>query len=463
MYVRRSLIIIAVLVAALPFAVFSLRNRPQNTAQSTPLNALQLYEVQSGDVALTVNAIGAIEPNRQVALSFVVPGEVHDLFVQRDQYVEAGDPLIILSGDTQRLAYQQALLNLERAELDFRDLLIIDEDAIRIAELTVRSAIGAYSSIANAVTQEDLDAADLAYQQALDRIDGLERDRNRIGGIFGGESFQYREAEARVGEATFNAEIARLQAEELRTGTLAQQYAAWARVLQAEAELARVQAGPSQLQIDVSQISIDQAENQLADTESDFANVTLTAPFAGVITALNVELGGVVAPGLEVVELTDTSPLQLTVQVDEIDIGLVETGMGVRVTVDGIPGLVIPAFVSSIAPIGTPSGGIVSYDVGVMMQGEDPRVRVGMTTEATIIVEQTEDVLVVPNLYIRRDRREDRAFVNVLRDDNILEEVEVTLGIQGRESSEIVSGLEVGDLVALDLSGAGFNFLGGGE
>jgi HlyD family secretion protein len=75
-----------------------------------------------------------------------------------------------------------------------------------------------------------------------------------------------------------------------------------------------------------------------------------------------------------------------------------------------------------------------------------------MTAEASVIVEQRDDVLTVPNLYIRLDRDQNKAFVNIARPDGTLEEVEVQLGLQGQDSSEVLSGMKPGDVVAIDLS-----------
>jgi hypothetical protein len=64
-------------------------------------------------------------------------------------------------------------------------------------------------------------------------------------------------------------------------------------------------------------------------------------------------------------------------------------------------------------------------------------------------------------MYIRLERGEDRAFVNVLRDEDTLEEIEIELGLRGQENSEVVSGLREGDVIVLDLSGERFSLFGG--
>jgi HlyD family secretion protein len=82
-----------------------------------------------------------------------------------------------------------------------------------------------------------------------------------------------------------------------------------------------------------------------------------------------------------------------------------------------------------------------------------------MTAEANIVVDQRENTLIVPNIYLRLDRRADQAFVNILRDGKV-EEIEVKLGLQGQDVSEVVGGLQAGDLIVIDPNGEGFSLFG---
>ncbi len=465
MSVRRSLFVLLIVVLILPVWFFNSQVRRPLRADVERVSNLQLYEVRPADVALSVSAIGRLEAEEVASLSFLVPGRVATLLVQQDDYVLQGDVLAELDNTLQRIAYEQATLNLERTRLDMQDMLEPDETQITLAEAAVNSAWGAYNSVVNSVTDGDIRSAELAYEQAVEAIDIARRARDGVGGLFGGDSIQWEQANARYGEATFNAEIARLQAEQLRTSTAPGATAAYRGVLQAQAELERVKAGPPPVQIEAAEISIRQAENQVDRAETAFNRTRLIAPFDGVISTLNAEVGALVAPGVDVVQLADVSPLRLTIQVDEIDLGLIAVGMPVRVELDALPDVEFPARLQSIAPISSNSGGIVNYAVGVTLEVEDPRARVGMTAEATIIIEESTDVLTVPNLYIRLERdavnNTERAFVNVLQDDNTLQEVEIELGLRGQESSEVISGLQANDLIAIDPSGGGLSsFIG---
>jgi HlyD family secretion protein len=135
--------------------------------------------------------------------------------------------------------------------------------------------------------------------------------------------------------------------------------------------------------------------------------------------------------------------------------------MEASVRLDALPGVELPANLERIGLVGTNQAGIVSYEVAVRLDGSDPRVRIGMTAEASIVVERRENVLVVPNQYIRLDRQRGRAFVNRLLPDGSLDEVEVSLGLQSQDRSEILSGAAAGDTLAVDLSGDALSLFGG--
>ena len=455
MSVRRSLFVMALLTALLPIFLFGgLGGRANRSAVPTDV---QLYQVGRGDVTLSVSAIGLLSAERVNSLSFLTAGRVLEVRVQRDDYVLEGDILARLDDTAARLSYEQALLGVERAELDLQDLLEPDETQIRLAEAALASARGAYLSVVTAVSSDQISAAQLAYEQALNTFNVLQDYVDS-----GLPPDQYEMARARAGEAFVNAQIAGLQLEQLRNSTNPQAGAAAARVRQAEQELERVKAGPTQAQRDAAQQAIRRAENQLERARVAYERTVLRAPFDGVISQLNVEVGTLVGPGLPAIEITDVEPLELTVQVDEVDVGRIREGMEVRVELDALPDVILPARLTRIAQTGNASGGIVTYDVDIELQGQDERARVGMTAEATIILQEKRNVLVVPNSYIRLDRRMGRAFVNVLRPDDRIEEVEVTLGLQGQEDSEILSGLQEGDLIAINLSGGGLNQIIGG-
>jgi HlyD family secretion protein len=459
MSVRRSLILLALLTFSLPLVVFGLRAQ-QSEVESLTSN-LQLYTVQHGDLDVVITLIGTVEAESIVHPGFTSAGRVAEVLVNPGDQVAAGDVLVRLANDSQRIAYERALLGLQMAELELQDLLSpVDDADIRIAEANINSAWGSYSSIQNAATEQDIQAAELRYQQALDALEEAQHARVVAGNARSPRD--YTRLEAQIGEASFNAEIARLQLEALRNGDPGQLGAAYARVLQTQRQLDQLLAGPMQSQIDRATIAVEQAQAGLDEAETAYNRTLLTAPFDGIVSAVDVEVGALVLPGRPVVELADVSPLHLTVKVDEIDIRQISLGMPTRVQLDALPEVELRATLADLALVGENEAGIVSYDARVELDEYHPDVRVGMTAEASVVVDERRDVLVVPNIYIRLDRQADRAFVNVMREDGSLEEdVEITLGLRGQNTSEVLSGVKEGDVLAVDLTGDTISLFGG--
>jgi HlyD family secretion protein len=457
MSVRGSLIVLSILTLLTPAAALgTMAYLKAQAAESEADTRLQYYTVARGNVNLVVSAVGTIEAEQTVNLTFTTAGRVSEVYVQVGDYVLAGDPLVQLDNDAQLVAYDQAVVSLQQAQLAMDELLAPpDEGELAIAQANIDAAWGAYNSLANSITPEQIQAAQLSYEQAQQAY--VDAEAAARAGIGGGTL-----AEARVGEASFNVEIARLRLQQLQNGNPAGLGAAAARAEQAERELDRMLAGATQAQIDQAQISIDRAQADLDQAQTELNRTLITAQFDGLVSAVNVEVGILISPATPVIQLTDVSPLSLTVQVDEIDVGSIHEGMPATVALDALPGEVFPAELQQIALVGQNINNIITYEAHVTVSADDPRVRVGMTAEATVITEQRADVLVVPNIYIRLDRRTNQAFVNLVQSDGTLREVEVTLGLRGQDASEVVSGIAEGDVLAVDLTGDTLDSIFGG-
>jgi multidrug efflux pump subunit AcrA (membrane-fusion protein) len=163
MSIRRSLFVLTLITLILPVLVLAQQAGQSRIQASVQSENIQLHTVERGDVAVVVNAIGSIEASDVAQLSLTTPGRIREVLVQEGDYVLAGDVLVQQVDDTQRIAYEQALIALDLANLQLQDLLEpVDEDDIRVAEANVRSAWGAVRSAQDAVSAEELRAAELS-------------------------------------------------------------------------------------------------------------------------------------------------------------------------------------------------------------------------------------------------------------------------------------------------------------
>ena len=460
MIVRRTLLFAVFIAIALPVGFYITTQGQAIQQQQEELSAIQVYRVSVGDVRTSVEASGAVESENEVALSFEASGRIDELFVQEGDYVLAGGILAVLENQMQQLAYQQAYLRVNRAELSRYDVLNIDEDELELASENLRAAWTGLGNADNAVTSADLDAMQIQYQELLEAAQSLQVRADQAPGGYNSDA--YNTLQAQAGEAWFNAELARLQMQSALENEQPGVNAAYGNVLKAQTDLEVLLAGPSDYVRDRLNLQVEQALLDLSRSRQDYTDTFLIAPNDGVISRLAVERGSLVNAGSQIMQLTDVNRLQVIIYVDEIDIGQVEEGKAAIFTVDALPGMEFEGTVSKIAPRSSIRDGVVVYEVELTVDDPDAVLRVGMTVDAEIALEQVKDTVLVPSSFVRRHPN-GQATVTVLRQDGTREVRFVGVGLRGQQNTEILNGLVPGELIiqeSLDLSGGGSLFGG---
>jgi len=231
--------------------------------------------------------------------------------------------------------------------------------------------------------------------------------------------------------------------------------AAQSQLAQAKANLTNLLQGASSEQVAIAEAQVAQARISLANAQSRLADTQLVAPFDGVVTAVYLAAGEwATGPA---VELTDTSSLQVVLDVDEVDIGLVSLGQHTRVTLETWPDEEFEGEVVRIDPTGSTQTEIVTYQVHVRLDPGDRPVRAGMTANAELITSERDGVLLVANRAITVDRQESKYYVHRV-DGETISKIEVTIGLRDASYTEIKSGLQEGDSVVIDYAQSGFPF-----
>ncbi len=167
-----------------------------------------------------------------------------------------------------------------------------------------------------------------------------------------------------------------------------------AKLADAQREWERVKAGPTPEDIASAEARVTAAQALLKTTR-------LSAPFDGVITAVNIKPGDQIKPGTIAFRLDDVSRLLVDLQVSEIDVNSVEIGQDVILTYDAVLAREYQGRVVEISPVGFEVGGVVSFDITVELMDADVAVRPGMTASVEIEIGRIDNVLLVPNQAIR--------------------------------------------------------------
>jgi HlyD family secretion protein len=132
---------------------------------------------------------------------------------------------------------------------------------------------------------------------------------------------------------------------------------------------------------------------------------------------------------------------------EESDASQIQPNQAVTVGFDAIPDLTRNGTVLSVAPSGTAISGIISYYVTVVLTEGDPRLKDGQTARATVVTQQLDNVLSVPNAAVRR--LGDRSEVTVVGPNGEQRPVTFQPGVVGAERTQVLSGLFDGQEVVL--------------
>lgn len=176
----------------------------------------------------------------------------------------------------------------------------------------------------------------------------------------------------------------------------------------AEAGLARAQAD-----LTSAQARIAEAQARLRTAETNLSRARIRSPIDGVVLSREVDPGQAVAASLQAVTLftlaEDLTEMELKVDVDEADVGLVKPGLEVSFTVDAWPDRRFAAEILRVGFKATDSEGVVSYPAVLKVDNADLSLRPGMTGTAEITTLRRQDVLLVPNAALRYTPPEETA------------------------------------------------------
>ncbi len=168
----------------------------------------------------------------------------------------------------------------------------------------------------------------------------------------------------------------------------------------AEAKLERSSAEEA-----MAKAQITEAEATLNVNQANLEKAVIRSPVNGIILVRSVEKGQTVAASLQAPVLftlaEDLSQMELHVDVDEADVGVVQEGQDGTFTVDAYPNRSFPAQITQVRYGAQTKDGVVTYKTVLKVDNADLSLRPGMTATADITVRKIENALLIPNAALR--------------------------------------------------------------
>ena len=207
--------------------------------------------------------------------------------------------------------------------------------------------------------------------------------------------------------------------------------------------------------------SLRSAELNMDNLQEAMNNYTITSPISGTIIEKNAKAGDALSAGSDLCTIFDLSYLEMTLNVDELQVSSLSVGQSVQVTADAVPDKTYTGVVTRVSMKGTSNGGTTTYPVKVRIDETDG-LRPGMNANAEIVVAQAKNTLTVPNAAIVRGgyvlvTQDSPSAVNadpgMIAPDGYVY-VPVKTGVSDDNYTQIVSGLTGNDTVAYDSAAA---------
>ncbi|PKO37340.1 MAG: efflux RND transporter periplasmic adaptor subunit [Betaproteobacteria bacterium HGW-Betaproteobacteria-6] len=225
-------------------------------------------------------------------------------------------------------------------------------------------------------------------------------------------------------------------------------------------EAARTEAEVRRASCNTAKADIAQAEAKLKTTRVEQGRVALYAPFDGIVAKIVGELGeystpsppGVPTP--PAIDLIDDACLYVNAPMDEVDAPKIQIGQPVRITLDALPGKMLPGKVRRVAPYVSAvekQARTVDIEVDFEKPAEAGKLLVGYSADVEIILAGRDQVLRIPTAAIQEGGK-----VLVFNaDSGKLEERPIKAGLANWEYTEVVDGLSAGERIVTSLDKEG--------
>lgn len=226
------------------------------------------------------------------------------------------------------------------------------------------------------------------------------------------------------------------------------------------AALKKLKEGADALDIQSQQLAITQRENALRDATETLDHYFIRAPFDGTISGLTTEKGDAVSPAALLGTLITKQKIA-SVSLNEVDVAKIKLGEKATLSFDAIPDLTLTGEVAEIDAIGTVAQGVVTYNVKIVFDTQDDRVKSGMSITAAIITDVKQNVLLVPNAAIKTQGN--AHYIQIVDDflspadlasnatgialKNPPRSQAVEIGLSNDDTTEITAGLKEGDRI----------------
>jgi HlyD family secretion protein len=367
-------------------------------AERGPAPLVQIVSVTREDLTASITGNGKVEPISPTVARAQFPTFVADVKVTEGQSVRKGQLILLLD-----VADVRAQLSQARGEL-------------LAAQTELRNARAGGPPDEVAQLQGNL-------QNAETQVASLERTQQALAQLAAkGAATQDEVAQNQTALATARANLQTLQ--------------------QKKAALAQ----RASVNVESAGLRVKQQQDLVAALEEKVRSATVFAPSDGTVYSLPVRKGDFAKLGDVLAEMADLRQVRVRAFVDEPDLGSLAQNQGVQVLWDAMPNRIWNGKVEQVPKQVVARGSRSVGEVLCSVDNDKIELLPNVNVEVRILVHEQRRVLVIPRGAVRYDRGQH--FV-LAYDGEAVHRRDIKVGVAGADKYELISGLALGDKVAL--------------
>lgn len=436
-------IILVVLVVTATFLLFGFLNKDN----------YETVSVEQGDLVKAVEISGKVVPAQEVDLSFGARGTIQRIYVDVGDMVSAGDTIAVLDFGEIDNEIREAQANLESANSTLNSL-VGREELTEInfkKDALIKTLNKAYTNTEVIVRNQ----IDTFFENPNNRFPKFSQ---TLGGYFSRQEIQDSRYEIGLLLANWKDEIqsSSISNVSFENGYQAVRYLEKVEnflslisdkaydfspvgdVIQSQIDAYLSLVATGRTTISSLKVEINTALNDLRSVEADVPvqnasinnfqatvdrlqskkdNYIISAPFSGVITASDFEIGKVAEAGQTIVSMISNLPLEIEVFIPEINIVGVDVGDTAKLQFDALGDVVADAVIVRVDPKSTVKDGVITYKTLIDLINPNEALKPGMSVDTIIEKEVVADQIIIPSYVVKTEN--EQKYVEVLEGDSI--------------------------------------------
>ncbi len=322
-----------------------------------PEHRVELGRIEQRNLATVLDGFGSLEPMRKISISAQGQGRLVEMGVREGEWMEAGDLLLQLDPRADQIALRRADAEKQKAELELSKL----QAGSRPEEIEeARRRLSAAVAVMKAA-EEEWERVDSLAKQGIAAASELSRARS-----------------------DYDVSIAQHS--------------------QAKARLALVEEGARSEEVLIAETEVTIRTAAVEAIRRRLDDLTVKAPFKGVVSRQIMEIGEWASPGDVALEMMVMDPMRLRISVPQKHIAFIRPDQTATITIPGVETPKLQGQVVAVIP--QASEGSRNFPVVLRLENPERRLAAGMYAKVSLVLGDGRDALVAPRIALQyRDQR----------------------------------------------------------